>query len=41
MMLCGGLLGLLLVCGGLPPPLLDRGRLPMLVGARVVLMLLQ
>jgi hypothetical protein len=39
--LCGGLLGLLLVGGELPPPLLVRGRLLMMVGARPMLLLLQ
>jgi hypothetical protein len=38
LLLCGVLLGLLMVGGGLPPPLLVRGRLPMLVGARLMLL---
>jgi hypothetical protein len=41
LLLCGGLLGLLQVGGELPPPLLIRGRLPMPVGARLLLLLLQ
>jgi hypothetical protein len=37
--MCGGLLLLLLVGGELHPPLLVRGRLPVLVGARLMLLL--
>jgi hypothetical protein len=37
LLLCGGLLGLLMAGGGLPLPLLVRGRLPMLFGARLML----
>jgi hypothetical protein len=36
LLLCGGLLGLVLVGGGLPLPLLVRGRLPMMFGARLM-----
>jgi hypothetical protein len=41
LLLCGGLLGLLMVGGGLPLPLLVRGRLPMLFGARLLPLLMQ
>jgi hypothetical protein len=38
-LLRGGVLGMLLVGGELPPPVLGRGRLRLLVGARRLLML--
>jgi hypothetical protein len=41
LLLCGGLLGLPLVVGRLPLPLVVRGRLPMLFDARLLPLLLQ
>jgi hypothetical protein len=40
-LMCGGVLVLLFVGGELHMPLLVHGRLPMLVGARLLMLLLQ
>jgi hypothetical protein len=40
LLLCGGLLGMLLVGGELPPSPLVSGTRPMLVGARLLILLL-